>query len=114
LFDLRSSVQRMPANGQLREVHAVMCKLQRMPASGQLKELGVAMCILIWKMLHVLMFIHFCISIGSRKCVTRIVRLTRASKSNCWKSVAKKFKMLTVKHVVPSVNWIAQTKVGTK
>jgi len=72
------------------------------------------MCILIWKMLHVLMFGHFCIPIGSRKCVTRIVKLTKANKNSYRKSVAKKFKMLIVKHVVPSVNWIAQTKVGTK
>jgi len=104
----------MPASGQLREVRVAMHKLQRMPASGQLKELGATMRILIWKMLHVLMFEHFCIPIGNRKCITWIVRLTRGSKNSCRKSVAKKFKMLTVKHIVPSVNWIAQTKVGTK
>ncbi len=69
---------------------------------------------LLWKMLHVLTPGHFCISISSRKCVTRIVKLTRASESNFQKSVAKKFETLTVKHVVPNVNWIAQTKVGTK
>jgi hypothetical protein len=69
---------------------------------------------LLWKMLCVLTLVHFCILIGNKKCVTRILRLTRASVSNCQKSVAKKFETLTVKHIVPSVNWIAQTKVGTK
>jgi hypothetical protein len=44
----------------------------------------------------------------------QIVRLTKASVSNCQKNVAKKFETLTVKQVVPNVNWIAQTKVGTK
>jgi hypothetical protein len=44
----------------------------------------------------------------------QIVMLTRASESNYRKSVAKKFKTLTVKHAMPNVNWIAQTKVGTK
>jgi hypothetical protein len=44
----------------------------------------------------------------------RIVRLTKANESSCWKSVAKKFEMLTVKHAMPNVNWIAQTKVGIK
>ncbi len=57
---------------------------------------------------------RFCIPIGNRKCVTRIVKLTKASESSYRKNVAKKFKTLTIKHVVPSVNWIAQTKVGTK
>jgi hypothetical protein len=30
------------------------------------------------------------------------------------KNVAKKLETLTVKQVVPNVNWIAQTKVGIK
>ncbi len=65
-------------------------------------------------MLRVLTPEHFCILIGKRKCVTQIVRFTKASESNCWKSVAKKFETLTVKHAAPNVNWIMQTKVGTK
>jgi hypothetical protein len=47
---------------------------------------------------------HFCILIGNRKCITRILRFTKASMSNCRKSVAKKFETLTVKHAMPSVN----------
>jgi len=104
----------MPVSGQLREVRAMMRRLQRMPACRQFRELGVAMHILFWKMLHVLMPRRFCILIGSKKRVMRIVRLTEVSKSKCRKSVAKKFKTLTIKHVMPNVNWIAQTKVGTK
>jgi hypothetical protein len=69
---------------------------------------------LLWKMLHVLTHGRICISIGNKKGVTRILKLTKASVSNCRKNVTKKFKTLTVKHVVPNVNWIAQTKVGTK
>ncbi len=65
-------------------------------------------------MLHVLMLGHFCIPIGNKKCVTRIIRLIRASESSYRKSVANKFKTLTIKHAVPNVNWIVQTKVGTK
>jgi hypothetical protein len=91
-----------------------MRKLRQMPIGGQLKELCVVMHKLLWKMLCVLTPGCFCIPIGNKKCVTQIVRLTKASMSNCQKNVAKKFEMLTVKHVVPSVNWIAQTKVGTK
>ncbi len=53
-------------------------------------------------------------SIGNRKCVTQIIRLTRANESNCRKSITKKFETLTIKHAMPNVNWIAQTKVGTK
>jgi hypothetical protein len=44
----------------------------------------------------------------------RIIRLTKANVSSCQKNVAKKFETLTIKQVVPNVNWIAQTKVGTK
>jgi hypothetical protein len=69
---------------------------------------------LLWKMLRMLTPRRFCIPISNKKRVTQIVKLTTASVSSCWKSVAKKFETLTVKHVVPSVNWIAQTKVGTK
>jgi len=85
-----------------------------MPVDGQLKELRVAMRKLFWKMLRVLMPERFYILIGSRKHVARIVKLTKANESNCWKNIAKKFEMLTIKHTVPSVNWITQTKVGTK
>jgi hypothetical protein len=114
LFDLRSSVRRMPADGQLRELCATMCRLQRMLTDEQLRELRTLMHKLLWKMLHVLMLGHFCIPIGNKKRVTRIVMLTRASESSCQKNVAKKFVTLIVKHAVPSVNWIAQTMVGTK
>jgi hypothetical protein len=34
----------------------------------------------------------------------RIVKLTKASDSSCWKSIAKKFETLTVEHTVPIVN----------
>ncbi len=53
---------------------------------------------LLWKMLRALTLGRFCIPIGSRKCVTWIVRLTRANENNCQKNVTKKFKTLTVKH----------------
>jgi hypothetical protein len=43
----------------------------------------------------------------------RIIKLTRANESNCRKNVAKKYKTLTVKHAMPNMNWIAQTKVVT-
>jgi hypothetical protein len=85
-----------------------------MPAGGQFRELCAAMRRLLWKMLRVLTSGHFCIPIGSWKRVTRILWLTRAGESSCWKSIAKKFEMLIVKQVMPSVNWIVQTKVGTK
>jgi hypothetical protein len=85
-----------------------------MPTDEQLRELHIVMRKLLWKMLRVLTPEHSCILIGSKKHVMRIVKLTKASESSCWKSVAKKFKTLTIKHVVPNVNWIAQTKVGTK
>jgi hypothetical protein len=88
-----------------------MCKLR---INGQLKELRAIMCKLLWKVLRVLMPECFYIPIGNNKHVMRIVRLTKASVSSCRKNVAKKFKTLTVKHVVPNVNWITQTKVGTK
>jgi len=91
-----------------------MCRLWRMPVDRQLKELRVAMRKLLWKMLRVLTPECFCILIGSRKHVTWIVKLTKANKSNCWKNIAKKFEMLTIKHTMPNVNWITQTKVGTK
>jgi hypothetical protein len=85
-----------------------------MPAGRQLEKLRTTMHKLLWKMMCVLTVGRFCIPIGNRKCVTRIVKLTKASESSYRKNVAKKFKTLTIKHVVPSVNWIAQTKVGTK
>jgi hypothetical protein len=85
-----------------------------MPAGGQLKELRITMCKLFWKMLRVLTLGHFCIPIGSRKRVMWIVMLTRASDNNCQKSIAKKFETLTIKHAMPSMNSIVQTKVGTK
>ncbi len=69
---------------------------------------------LLWKMLFVLTFERFCILISNKERVTRIIKLTKASENNCQKIVVKKFKTLIVKHVVPSVSWIAQTKVGTK
>jgi hypothetical protein len=69
---------------------------------------------LLWKMLHVLTLGRICIPIGSKKCVTWIVKLTKANKSSCRKNVTKKFTTLTVTHVMPNGNWIAQTKVGTK
>ncbi len=114
LLSLRSNVWWMPAGGQLREVRAAMCKMWRMPAGRQLRELRTTMRRLLWKMLRVLMPQRFCLPIGSSKRVTRFVKLTKASESNCRKSVAKKFETLTVKHAVPNVNWIMQTKVGTK
>ncbi len=95
LLDLRTNVRWMPTDGQLRELHAAMRRL-------------------FWKMLRVLMPGRSCIPISSRRRVMRIVRLTKANESSCWKSVAKKFEMLTVKHAMPNVNWIAQTKVGIK
>ncbi len=133
LFDLRSNMRRMPASGWLKKLCAAMRRLRRMPSGGQLRELRAAMrrllrmpidgllwelcvmmCKLLWKMLHVLTFGCFCIPIGNKKRITQIVRLTRANMNSCWKSVAKKFETLIVKHVVPSMNWITQTKVGTK
>jgi hypothetical protein len=65
-------------------------------------------------MLRMLMLRRFCIPIINKKCVTQIVRLTKAIVSSYQKIVAKKFETLIVKHVVPSMNWIAQAKVGTK
>ncbi len=65
-------------------------------------------------MLSVLMPERFCIPIRRKKRVTRIVMFTKANKSNYRKNVAKKFEMMTVKHIMPNVNWITQTKVGTK
>jgi hypothetical protein len=59
---------------------------------------------LLWKMLRMLMLECFYISIGNRKHVMWIVRLTRANENSCRKNVAKKFETLTVKHVVPNVN----------
>jgi hypothetical protein len=85
-----------------------------MPTGGQFRKLRTMMRRLLWKMLRMLMLKHFCIPIGSRKHVTRIIKLTKASESSCRKNVIKKFEMLTIKHVVPNVNWITQTKVGTK
>jgi hypothetical protein len=85
-----------------------------MPVDKQLKELRAAMRRLFWKMLRVLTPGRFCIPIGNKKRITRIIRFTKASVNNCPKSIAKKFETLTIKHVMPSVNWIAQTKVGTK
>jgi hypothetical protein len=87
LLNLRNNMQRMPANGQLKELHAVLCELRQMPANMQLKELHAVMCKLLWKMLRVLMPGHFCIPIGNRKCIMWIVRLTKASESNA-RSVA--------------------------
>jgi hypothetical protein len=104
----------MPTDEQLRKLHVAMRRLQQMPIGGQLRELRAMMRKLLWKMLCVLTPRHFCILIGNKKCVTRILRLTRARVSSCQKSVTKKFETLAVKHVVPSVNKIAQTKVGTK
>jgi hypothetical protein len=97
-------LQRMPIGGQFREVHATMRKLRRMLTGGQLRKVRAAMRILLWKLLHVLTFEHFCILISNRKHIMRIVKLTRASESNCQKSVAKKFETLIVKHVVPNVS----------
>jgi hypothetical protein len=117
LRKMRTTMRRlwwMLTGGQLKELHATMRRLRQMPAAEQLRELRIAMRGLLWKMLRVLTPERFCIPIGNRKRVRRIIRLIRASVSNCRKSVAKKFEMLTVKHVVPNVNWIAQTKVGTK
>jgi hypothetical protein len=104
LLNLRSSVQQMVADGQLKELHATMRRLRQMPPDEQFKELRTSMRRLFWKMLRVLTPECFCIPIGNRKRVTRIVRLTSATKSNCRKSIAKKFVTLTVKHVVPNVN----------
>jgi len=114
LLDLKSNVQQMLVNGQLIEVCAVMHRLRWMSIGGQLKMLCIAMRKLLWKMLRVLTPKCFCISIGSRKCVTQIVMLTRVNESSCRKNIANKFETLTVKHVVPNVNWIAQTKVEIK
>ncbi len=61
-----------------------------------------------------LMHEHFCIPIGSRKRVTWIVRLTKANENSYRKNIAKKFETMTVKHTMPNVHWIAQTKVGTE
>jgi len=91
-----------------------MCRLWQMQSDEQLGELRAIMRKLLWKVLRVLMPQCFYIPIGNRKHVSRIVRLTRASVSSCRKNVAKKFETLTVKQVVPNMNWIAQTKVGTK
>jgi hypothetical protein len=107
-------LRRMQTNGQVKELRAAMRKLRQMRIDGQLKELRAIMRKLLWKVLRVLMPECFYIPIGNRKHVMRIVKLTRASVSNCRKNVAKKFETVTVKHVVPNVNWIAQTKVGTK
>ncbi len=107
-------LRRMRADGQVKELRATMRKLRQMRTDGQLRELRAIMRKLLWKMLCVLMPECFYIPIGNKKHVMRIVRFTRASVSNCWKNVAKKFKTLAVKHLVPNVNWIAQTKVGTK
>jgi hypothetical protein len=85
-----------------------------MQSDEQLRELRVIMRKLLWKVLRVLMPQCFYIPIGNKKHIMRIVRLTKASVSSCQKNVAKKFETLTVKQVVPNVNWIAQTKVGTK
>ncbi len=101
---------RMLVGGQLRELRATMHRLRQMLAGGQLKELLVAMRRLFWKMLYVLTPIRFCIPIGNMKHVTRIVRLTKANVSSCWKSVAKKFETLTVKHVMPNVDGIMLTR----
>jgi hypothetical protein len=38
------------------------------------------------------------------KHVKWIVMLTRANESSCWKNVAKKFVMLTVKQAMPSMD----------
>ncbi len=84
----------------------MMCRLRQMPASGQLRELHVVMRKLLWKMLHVLTPGRFCIPIGNRKRVTRIIRLIKASENSCRNSIAKKFEMLIVKHGVLSMNWI--------
>jgi hypothetical protein len=68
LLDLRSTVWRMPAGEQLRDLYAMMR-------------------ILLWKMLFILMLEHFCIPIGSKKCVTQIVKLTTANENSYRKSV---------------------------
>jgi hypothetical protein len=86
----------MPTGGQLKELRIVMNRLHRMLAGGQLRELHAMMHILLWKIMRVLTPERFCIPIGSRTCVMQIVRLTKANESNCRKSVAKKFEMLTV------------------
>jgi hypothetical protein len=85
-----------------------------MQTDGQLGELRATMCKLLWKMLRVLTLECFYIPISNKNCVMWIVKLTRANMSSCQKNVAKKFETLTIKHVMPNVNWIAQTKVGTK
>jgi hypothetical protein len=85
-----------------------------MPTGGQFRELRATMRRLLWKMLRMLRLERFCISISSKTHVTRIVRFTKASESSYWKTIVKKFEMMTIKHTVPNVNWIAQTKVGTK
>ncbi len=59
---------------------------------------------LLWKMLRVLMPRCFYIPIGNKKPITRIVKLTKASENNCWKSVTKKSVTLIIKHAVPNVN----------
>ncbi len=85
-----------------------------MQTDGRLRELRAIMRKMLWKMLRVLMPECFYIPIGNRKHTMRIVRLTRASVSSYLKNFAKKFETLTIKDIVPNVNWIAQTKVGTK
>ncbi len=80
-----------------------MHKLWKMPTNKQFKELRATMHKLLWKMLCMLIPGRFYIPISNRKCITQIVRLTRANVSSCQKSVAKKFEMLIVKHVVPNV-----------
>jgi hypothetical protein len=62
------------------------------------------MRILLWKMMRVLTPECLCIPISSRKHVTWIVKLTRASESSYWKNVTKKFETLTIKHIVPNMN----------
>ncbi len=84
-----------------------MRKLQQMQIDRQLRKLRAIMCKLLWKMLRVLTPECFYILIGNMKHVMQIVRLTRANVRSCRKNVAKKFETLTVKHIVPNVNWIA-------
>jgi hypothetical protein len=91
-----------------------MHRLRRMPPDEQLRELRTAMRRLLWKMLCVITPGRFYILLGNRKRVTRIFKLTRANENSCRKNIVKKFETLIIKHIMPNMNYITQTKVGTK
>jgi hypothetical protein len=91
----------LPGRGALLDLRN---NVRWMPVGGQLRDLCVAMCKLFWKMLRVLTPGRFYIPIGNKKPITRIVKLAKASKNSCWKSVTKKSVTLIIKHAVPSVN----------